>query len=165
MKFDQAVKNVIRIEGEDKITEDPNDPGGVTKYGISQRAFPNVNVRDLTREEAIYLYHTHYWEPVKASQLPASLRYHVFDCGVNQGVPVAIKMLQTVLGVKTDGVIGPVTLAAAQKADEKELLFKFVKARLTRYRSTKNYDKYGFGWTVRVLDVTVDSASFLGAKA
>lgn len=54
--FERALAFCLKWEGGDKITDDPRDPGGLTKFGISQRAYPNEDIRKLTRGRAAFLY-------------------------------------------------------------------------------------------------------------
>ena len=65
----QIIKEVLRREGGAKLTKDPDDPGGTTKYGISKRANPDVDVENLTEDEAVLIYLDKYWKPSKVSSL------------------------------------------------------------------------------------------------
>jgi lysozyme family protein len=95
---------------------DPDDPGGATKFGVDQRSHPDVNIRTLTRDGAKQIYLAHYWMPVGADKLPPRTAWAVVDCAVNCGPVRAVRWLQGCLGVDADGRVGPVTLAAAAKA-------------------------------------------------
>ena len=90
----QIIKEVLRREGGSKLTKDPDDPGGTTKYGISKRANPDVDVENLTEDEAVVIYLDKYWKPSKASYLPESLQDMYFDMVVNFGQKRAVKILQ-----------------------------------------------------------------------
>ena len=72
----------------------------------------------LTPEQAISIYATHYWEPAKCPALPANLALVHFDAAVNCGVGQAARFLQHAVGVTVDGIVGPLTIAAAWKAPE-----------------------------------------------
>jgi len=76
---------------DDGYVNDPHDPGGETKYGISKRAYPNVDIKGLTLDAAINIYYRDYW-PI-ASSLTFPLNVCVFDCAVNQGQKRAAKFL------------------------------------------------------------------------
>lgn len=75
-------------------TNDPRDPGGETKWGISKRAYPNLDIKNLTLDKAFELYKTDYYDiyktlktyPVDLDTLPISLAVVIFDTGVNCGV-------------------------------------------------------------------------------
>ena len=111
----EAIRKTISFEG--GYVNDPADPGGETKYGISQRAFPDVSIPDLTIEDAFAIYKRGYWDKLSldgcSSQVIAS---ELFDTAVNMGVHKAATMLQEALNVCSgselvvDGLIGPVTL-------------------------------------------------------
>jgi lysozyme family protein len=58
--FERALAFTLRWEG--GLSQDPDDPGGTTKYGISARAHPEVDVRNLTLEDAKEIYRKEYWE-------------------------------------------------------------------------------------------------------
>lgn len=64
----------------------PNDPGGETKYGISKRAYPHLDIKNLTREDANALYYKDYWLAAGCDTLPAPLCLVAFDSAVNHGV-------------------------------------------------------------------------------
>lgn len=72
---------------------DPNDPGGTTKWGISQRAHPGVDVAGLTRDGAVQLYYTEYWQPSGAADQPMPLAQVMLDAAANQGVAAARQLL------------------------------------------------------------------------
>lgn len=84
MNFETAIAYVLRYEG--SLSDDKRDPGGLTKFGISQRAYPDLDIAGLTLNEAKQIYLRDYWWPVRAHELPETLRLVVFDCAVNQGV-------------------------------------------------------------------------------
>ncbi len=94
---------------------DPDDPGGATKYGIDQRSHPEVNIRNLTREKAKEIYRSDYWLPVAGDKLPPRTAWAVMDAAVNCGRSQAAKWLQRAIGVADDGRIGNITLGAARR--------------------------------------------------
>jgi lysozyme family protein len=146
--FQKAVDIVIRLEGGDKLVSDPNDPGGLTKFGISKRAYPSTDIANLTRDQAEFLYKTDYWLPAGCDGYPWPLSLYVFDAAVNHGLDAAKKMLQDVAGVPQDGIVGPRTLKAI--AAGKELDIKYLARRALRYFGTRNFDIYGKGWLNRL---------------
>src|SRR5581483_11873606 len=103
--FQAAVDFVLAAEG--GIVDDPSDPGGLTRFGISQRAYPNLDIRRLTLADAKALYRKDYWDACSCDKLPPGIAFVVFDAAVNQGVSASIRMLQRAVSVKEDGVIGP----------------------------------------------------------
>ena len=92
MSFDQALKFVLEREG--GYVNDPLDPGGETKYGISKKSYPNVDIRHLTPELAAVIYQSDYWAPAGCDDLSPDLALVVFDTAVNCGVKRAVEWLQ-----------------------------------------------------------------------
>lgn len=147
MNFDQAFERLIGHEG--GYVNDPRDPGGETNWGISKRAYPDVDIKALTMDAAKAIYRRDYWAPVRADELPDSVRFDVFDAAVNHGVSQAAKWLQRAAGAQPDGVIGAQTVAAARNAGE-QLAAHFNGYRLKFYTDSGNWTVYGKGWTRRV---------------
>lgn len=88
LAFAAAVALILELEG--GYVDHPADNGGPTKYGISQRAFPNVNIAALTQEEAVDIYRKAYWDPVAAEVTDPCLQILVFDTAVHSGVGTAL---------------------------------------------------------------------------
>ena len=157
--FDLAVTKTIRREGGDQITDDPADPGGLTRYGISKRAHPEVDPRNLSLESAKAIYQRDYWAPcdgdLLTSQLVAEL---LFDAAVNMGPAQAVRLAQIAAGLPVDGIMGGGTLDALNQADEKEFAAAFVLAKITRYlalvKKNRKLEKYFYGWVRRTLEVS-----------
>lgn len=84
MTFDEAVAHILRFEG--GYVNDPADPGGETKYGISKRAYPQLDIKNLTVEDAKAIYYRDYWLPAGCDSLPTAAAFLVFDFAVNAGV-------------------------------------------------------------------------------
>lgn len=119
--FTQAMGLVLQEEtGGDPAggyVDHPDDPGGETRWGISARAFPGVDIQHLTRADALELYRANYWDAVKGDQLPGfPVQLAVLDYAVNSGVVAASKALQRVIVSTPDGVVGPRTVQAVQTA-------------------------------------------------
>jgi lysozyme family protein len=99
--------------------EDPDDPGGVTKYGIDKSAHPNLTadqIRNMTEDEAVQIYFTGEWPASHAGELPVPLGEISFDMTVLDGAGRAMRALQNACGLTgtdIDGAWGPITLAAA----------------------------------------------------
>lgn len=148
--FDTAFEIVVGHEG--GYVDDPQDPGGETKYGISKRAHPTVDIANLTLEQAKEIYAADYWLPCKCDSLPWPLCLYVFDGAVNQGVGGTKKLLQKALDCKQDGILGKRTLAAAERASDWHM-DRFMAYRAMRYFGTRNFDRYGDGWLIRTYAV------------
>lgn len=157
MTFDKSFAHVIGLEGgytDGETGSSMYDPGGETKFGISKRAYPKENIKELTLDRAKILYKLDYWDRVKADELPSPLDSFMFDAAVNQGVEAAVKLLQKALGVAQDGVFGVDTMRKA-KASGSELAALFMAERALRYTGTRNFDKYGRGWMKRLFVVAM----------
>jgi lysozyme family protein len=157
-RFDACLAVVLEHEG--GFVDDPEDPGGATKYGVSLRAFVALyptatvqSIRDLTVEDAADFYHSEYWDLCQCNALSPGLDLAVFDCAVHQGARTARKLLQRALRVKADGYIGPITLGALLDADPAEVLLDFMARRAKRYTRTRGVKRFGRGWYRRLLDV------------
>ena len=115
-KFKKAVDFVINNEG--SYVFDLNDSGGKTKYGISQKAYPSLNIKGLSLEDTIEIYYRDFWLKGNFEQIPdKNIATKLFDFTVNFGQRGATFVLQRALravgiSVKEDGLFGPVTLSA-----------------------------------------------------
>ena len=109
--FDKAIKVVLENEG--GYVNDPKDSGGETRWGISKRKYPNLDIKNLSKTEAIKIYKRDYWDALKLSDIMADeVALQVFDMAVNSGVRRAALMMQKLFGDKLvlDGIIGEKTL-------------------------------------------------------
>lgn len=152
--FDRAFGIVIGHEG--GYVNDPQDPGGETRFGISKRAFPNLDIGKLNIEQAKTIYRNLYWVKVRGDELVWPLNLFLFDCAVNQGVDAAIRLMQRALDVAQDGVFGKVTLERAQAASPWHAA-KFMALRALRYQGTRNFDRFGEGWLTRTYAVAMEA--------
>lgn len=146
--FERAFDLLMQNEG--GYVNDTNDSGGETKYGISKRAYPHLNIRDISIEQAKEIYRRDYWDKCKCDFLPDYLSVAVFDYAVNSGIKQAIKDLQKSLGVTIDGIIGNQTIGAANSKPQRKILENYIEARLNFLMSLKNWKIYGNGWGRRV---------------
>jgi len=125
-RFLRAVEVVLEHEG--GYVHDPRDPGGETKYGISKRSYPSLDIASLTREDAIAIYYRDWWQRYKYDRLKDdAVVTKLLDMAVNMGPATAHRLLQEALvflgyPVAVDGILGPQTVAAANRADPKRLL-------------------------------------------
>ncbi len=130
--WDAAIEFVLSQEG--GYTNDPNDSGGETNFGISRKSYPDLELKNLTVDQAKEIYRRDYWSPCRCDNLPWPYSLAVFDMAVNQGVGTAIKTLQETFGVAADGIIGPMTMEAIAKAGSDPRKVKlFLARRLTVY--------------------------------
>ena len=155
--FDRALKFVLEHEG--CFSDDPKDAGGLTRWGISQKNHPDVNVSTLTIEQATEIYKKEYWDVCRCGEMPSALSFVVFDVAVNQGVGVAIRDLQKILGVKVDGVIGPDTLLAISvRSTIGDMITRLTIERSCRYAEA-SVGKSGYfrGWVKRAVECMAEA--------
>jgi lysozyme family protein len=91
-QFKEGFQFVLKWEG--GYVNDPDDPGGATKYGISKRAYPHLNIPELKMIDAVYIYYDDYWAKAGCSELDYPLNIVVFDTAVNCGVGRATHWLK-----------------------------------------------------------------------
>jgi lysozyme family protein len=155
MNFDQAFDILLKHEGD--YSDHQSGPGGKTRYGITEAVAREAGYRGDMRELPIDLakriYKSHYWDAVRADELPEAVRYAVFDAAVNSGRRQAIRWLQRAVGAKDDGIIGPVTLAAVRAADPERLLRRFLAQRLRFMTNLPTWPTFGRGWARRIADL------------
>ena len=96
-----------------------------------------------------------YWDAVRADELPAAVRYAVFDAAYNSGVRQSIRWLQQAAGVLDDGAIGPQTLRAVGASDTRALLMKLLGQRLRFLTGLKTWTAFGKGWARRLAALMV----------
>ena len=147
-RFLVAVARVLTLEG--GLVDDPKDPGGLTQWGISQRSYPKVDIRALTRDGAIAIYHADFWTPVAADSMPSAVAYQALDFAVNSGPSTAIRKIQHALGLADDGVWGPITQAAVAKVAPSKMVKLLLAERLDYMRKLANWKDEGSGWAARI---------------
>lgn len=150
LTFDEAFDRLLGHEG--GYVNDPADPGGETRWGISKRSYPNVNIKTLTKEGAKAIYLRDFWAPLNDAN-PA-IKFQVFDFAVNGGLSAAVKVLQAAVQATPDGKWGPVSSARLATMDVSDVLLRFNAARLRYYTSLRPELKarYLSGWVNRVAD-------------
>lgn len=147
-RFRVFIERLLDHEG--GYVNHPNDPGGETKWGISKRSYPHLNIRDLTRDAAIEIYRSDFWDLSEADQLPPPVAFQLLDAAVNSGIPQATRWLQRAVGVADDGHVGSVTLAAIRAADPADLVMQFNAERLDFMTKLAGWQTFGKGWARRV---------------
>jgi lysozyme family protein len=154
-KWDTSIAFVLEMEG--GYTLDPADPGGETNFGISRKSYPDIDIKNLTVDQAKDIYHRDYWDPCRCDNLPFPFALGLFDMAVNQGTQTAIKCLQETLDLIVDGVMGPRTINAAQNATTRK--FKgFLAHRLAHYArlmaAKQNLLVFAVNWSFRVVSLS-----------
>lgn len=157
-RFDHAINLVLSDEG--GYVNDKQDRGGETKYGISKKSHPNVDIAFLTRDQAKDIYRKEFWEKGNYDKIQdLALATKVFDIAVNVGVHEANLLLQRALrasgrkDIKEDGVIGDIVLSAVNSSNPPILIAAFRSETAGYYRKIvgvrKAQQKFLHGWLNR----------------
>jgi lysozyme family protein len=166
--FEQCLALVLRSEG--GFVNNPSDPGGMTNLGVTKKTWEawvghsvdEAAIRALGPADVAPLYKKNYWNAVQGDSLPMGVDYAVFDCAVNSGTARAAKILQTILGVPVDGVIGPQTIEAVDDENPRDIVTRFCDRRLQFLQILPTFDKFGNGWTRRVSQVEQTAFNMAG---
>lgn len=146
-EFLKHVKKVIEYEG--GYTNDPDDAGGETKYGIAKTYYPNVDIYNLTYEDAVNIYFNDYWVKNRIYNVPKHLRFIAFDSCVIPGPTFTRYELQKLAGVTQDGIIGPVTAKALMNVSADEFSAARWNYFLKKIRDRPVNEKFRAGWWKR----------------
>jgi len=149
----------IILKNEGGYINDSDDPGGKTKYGISQKNYLDIDIENLTEIQAKMFYNVDYWTPMKLERIKdKNLILQIFDMAVNIYHTRAIRILQRLVGTKTDGIMGPMTLAVVNNELDKgrdlfsEYKLERIRFYIYRVKIRKANKKYLYGWINRVLN-------------
>lgn len=140
--FERGLELSLSYEG--GYVWDNRDPGGETHFGISKRAYPHLDIKNLTLEEAKEIYRRDYWAVIGADKLPPALAIVALDCAINHGPARALQWL-------AEGADDPVRLTIK---------------RMQRYSDLKDLWKvYGRGWSRRAMGVLSAANEIVRAQA
>lgn len=134
--FDRAFQFILREEG--GYSSDPHDPGGETKWGISKRAYPHVDIKNLTLDEAKEIYRRDYWNVLGCDARPYREALPIFDCGVNQGVSRALSFL-------------------ARTRSGPDFVARYQAERALHYASLSTFTRFGRGWMRRLIRCAIEA--------
>jgi len=168
IKFEEIIEVVLHHEG--GFTDDSKDPGnwtggkeGVgelegTKYGISAKSFPDMDIKNLTKDGAKEIYYQDYWIKNRVPQLPDNLKHIYFDMSINQGRSRAVKILQQAANakganLKVDGGLGPKTIGALKGVELDRVRAYRIKYYADLVTRKPDLEKFYFGWFRRGLEV------------
>ena len=157
-EFELLVKEVIKNEG--GYVNDPVDPGGETKYGISKRSFPHLDIKNLTIEDAMAIYYEGYYDKYHLDRIKdLKLRYKIFDLSVNVGPGRACHFVSNALddvggsGVPLNGTISLGMIESINSVDPNFFLQFLIKEATNFYlaiiESKPKMKKYEKGWLRR----------------
>jgi lysozyme family protein len=145
----------------DELTDRPDDPGGLTRWGIALNRHPELtaeDIRNMTEQRAGQIFADQYW-PARADDLPDYMSIPLMACSVLQGRQTAVEILQTALGVSADGAIGAQTISAARLGNPKAFLARFVGEQTRHFRQSKVWQTNGVGWIERSVAAILESVT------
>lgn len=159
MTFDEAIDIVLQWEG--GYVNHPDDPGGATKYGITKRDYPDIDIALLSRTHAERIYKRDYWDRGRCEAVPVHLRLTYFDMCVHMGHRRAVTIMQSAVNgerttgaIKEDGILGRITLEAIQTLGADRLRMGRLKfyGDLLSWRPD-TYKAFWKGWSRRATEV------------
>lgn len=160
--FDGVKSALLAAEGD--YSNDPDDPGGETHWGVSKRSYPNLDIRNLTFEDACTkVYFPDFWKIYGLSEInPQKVANNLFLALINMNPPDAIKCLQRALNAIStngsflvDGRLGPQTVRGINNCQQMWLIDRFRIELSLYYLSVVNAHpkelKFLKGWIGRAL--------------
>lgn len=161
-QFCSAIYFILKAEGglraDGGYVNDPLDAGGETKYGISKRAFPNIDIKNLTIDRAVRIYYTNYWKAAYCHEWSGAVALFQLDAAVQHGPVQAIKLLQEISGTKADGKVGPNTRNTVHSHDVEYLLARYALRRGRYYarilKRNSSQGRFIEGWYNRIVHLT-----------
>lgn len=159
--FQIALNLVLDHEG--GYNDDEKDNGGETKWGISKRAYPDLDIKTLAKQDAAKIYRKDYWNKIRGDYLPHRVSVVLFDMAVNLGVSRAVKLLQKVCEVKQDGIFGPVTMQAALELHPCFVVERLTVERLKHYSECDDWEHFKGGWIRRSVE-TLSTSILCGQR-
>lgn len=157
--FPEALAHTLRFEG--GWSNNPNDPGGATMKGVTQRTYNQYlgrqasqdELRNISDAEVAAIYRKLYWDECLGDALADGLDFALFDAAVNTGPREASRLLQRIVGAPADGVLGAKSLAAVNEYIAAQglpkLIDAYTEARQAYYRLLPTYVHFGEGWRKR----------------
>lgn len=138
------------IDHEGGYVNNPDDPGGETKFGISKRSYPHLNIKALTIDDARQIYKDDFWNKIHADKLPDGVAYQLMDFAINSGPRTAIVHLQLAISVVADGYWGPISQARLDSLTESDLIMRILAARIDFMVNLSNWPSASRGWMRRI---------------
>jgi len=153
MQFNQQhMEWILKAEG--GFNDIENDKGGATKYGISHRSYPALDISSLTIEDAAEIYRVDYYDAYRLDELPAAVGLFALDGFINHRPKPAAIILQSAVGAKPDGIIGNKTIKTSHAHTEQHTLEKMAAARYRLYfdivTSDSSQVQFLDGWINRI---------------
>jgi len=173
-EFKTAFQKMLNHEG--GYVNDPDDQGGETYKGISRTmhihwpgwaiidmyknksGFPATLDKDVELQiEIEQFYRTNFWSPLNAEHISnQTIANSIFDFSVNAGIITSVRLAQSIVGVKADGIIGELTLKKLNSLDFGYFLPAFTVAKIAHYisiiKKRPTNKKFLYGWVIRALE-------------
>lgn len=158
--FETTFSRTIGHEG--KFQANPKDRGnwtsgkvGVgqlkgTKWGLAAMTYPDLDIANITLEEAKAIYKHDWWDRLNMERWPNVMQYQMFDAAFNHGTGRANQFLQYAVKVTEDGKIGLETMAAVKAMDPNDIVMRFLAKRLRYFTEVKTWAEFSRGWSLRV---------------
>ena len=161
--YKDAIEKVLKEEG--GYVKDPVDRGGETFRGISRKFFPKwegweiVDIDyfdDRLDELVVGFYRDYFWKPIHLDKVEDEfVASMLLNVAVNQGKRSVVKKIQRILGVKVDGIIGPVTLQALNDSNRDAFVYQFILETIDLYThlitTDKRQKRFIAGWLARAM--------------
>ncbi len=158
--FTIAIDRLLSHEGgySDRRTDPGNWTGGQvgvgvlkgTKFGIAANTYPTLDIKNLTRDQAVAIYRRDFWDAIRGDALPFNVAFQLLDGAGNSGISQSLRGGQRSVGGADDGAIGPVTLAAIKRTDKNDVVLVFNAERLEFMTRLKNWADASRGWARRI---------------
>jgi lysozyme family protein len=158
--YERSLACLLAHEG--GYTNQPDDPGGPTNFGITIADYRRyakadasaADMRAMSVEDAKRIYRERYWGAQRCDDLPAGVDYAVFDYGVNSGIGRSGKVLRRMLRLPDDSsAVTDAVIAACRAANARTLVVAICDERLRFLKSLKTWSVFGKGWGRRVDEV------------
>jgi lysozyme family protein len=158
----KAAERLLADEG--GYVNDPSDAGGETRYGLSKREYPSLDIKNLSRDEALAIYYRDWWQRFRYAELPGPIGAKVFDLAVNMGPGAATRCLQRALracgkAVAEDGALGKATVAAVRVVSQLALAAAlrseaagYYRVIATARRGSRESEEFIRGWLNRAYE-------------
>lgn len=156
--FSVALELVLKHEG--GYSNRASDRGGETKYGISKKSYPYLDIKNITEQDASRIYKSDYWDRGRYAMIDnRDIACRAFDLGVNCGVSNSIRFLQraynwlhpnSLFGLSEDGILGPKTANAINGYKHPKALMSALKRKAQDYYYSLNQPENFAGWLNRL---------------
>lgn len=156
--LDKSITFILKtLEGGGKLVRNPKDPGGLTKWGISSKAYPDVDIENLDLSKARKLIKNDYAKPImfyEVCMINPRLSFYFLDFAIHSGPRQATKTLQGMLQTKADGFMGPNTIKEIKKENHSNFPQRYLAKRLVFLSKTKVFSSFQEGFINRVMHLS-----------